>query len=157
MSVLTNSIPVTGVLDMSVLDVPYRPANMFKMTSLIDGEELWLPNPETSSANGLIATLVNSGRNGNGVVTAQKIGRDQDKTSMTWSFLHKELWEEMVQFWDKNFFFNFTYYSPVASTKITRKFYISDREYRPYAINENGDPIAYVDCSANVVDTGEGT
>ena len=110
--------------------VPYRPANMFKVTSLIDSTELWLPNPDYGSADGLIATLVDSGRNANAVVTAQKIGRDQDKTSMKWSFLHKDTWEALVRFWDQNFFFNFTYYSPVTGTKISRKFYISDRKYK---------------------------
>lgn len=142
--------------DISILQIPDRPANMFKVTSLIDGETFWLPNPEKDSADGLIATLVNSGRNASGVITAQKIGRDQDKTSMKWSFLHKGPWEQMVRFWDKNFFFMFTYYSPVAGIKISRKFYVGDRNWRPYDINLAGDPIAYVDCSANVVDTGEG-
>lgn len=136
--------------------IPYRPANMFSMTSLTSGTTIWLPNPEVSSADGLIATIVNSGRNANAVITAQKIGRDQDKTSMKWSFLHKDTWEALLQFWDANFFFNFTYYSPVAGTKITRKFYISDRTYKYYDIDENGNPTAYKECDAKVVDTGEG-
>lgn len=130
---------------------------MFSMQSLSGGEVINLPNPDTESADNLIATLVNSGRNANAVVTAQKIGRDQEKTSMAWNYLEKDEWEKLLRFWDANFFFNFTYYSRVKGTKITRKFYISDRSDRPFQIDANGIPIAYVNCTANVVDTGEGS
>lgn len=134
-----------------------RPTTMFTMSSLDGGAVVQLPNPDYTSGKGTIATLVNSGRNANAVVTAQKIGRDQDKTEMSWNYLDKETWERMVGFWDSNFFFNFTYYSPVAGSKITRKCYIGDRTWRPFQVDQQGIPTAYQDCSANVVDTGEGT
>lgn len=130
--------------------------NMYAVQPVDGGTQLWLPNPDYSSGEGLITTLVNSGRNANAVVTAQKIGRDQEKTSLKWTYMNKDEWETLMQFFDANFFFNFTYYSPVPGTKITRKFYVSDRNWRPYDIDANGDPIAYVDCSLSVVDTGEG-
>ena len=132
-----------------------RPATMFSMQSLNGGEVVYIPNPDTNSADGLISTLVNSGRSAEGVVTAQKIGRDNNKTSMKWNYLEKEEWERMVRFWDKNFFFNFTYYSDVTGTKITRKFYVGDRSRKPFNVDSNGFPTAYKDCSANVVDCGE--
>ena len=115
-----------------------------------------LPNPNKDSAAATIATLVNSGRNANAVVTAQKIGRDQDKTQLDWTYLDKEEWEKLLRFFDKNFYFIFTYYSPVAGHKISRIFYVSDRTYRPFDIDANGEPTAYTDCSLSVVDTGEG-
>jgi hypothetical protein len=139
------------------LHVNDRPKTMFSMQSLDGGIPIWLPNPDNPSAENLISTLVNSGRNANAIVTAQKIGRDQEKTTMTWSFLNKEEWEELLRFWNKNFFFNFTYYSRVEGRRITRKFYIGDRKDKPFAVDEDGIPIAYRDCSANVVDTGEGS
>ena len=132
-----------------------RPATMFSMQSLNGGEVVYIPNPDMDSAEGLISTLVNSGRSAEGVVTAQKIGRDNNKTSMKWNYLEKEEWERMVRFWDKNFFFNFTYYSDVTGTKITRKFYVGDRSRKPFNVDNNGFPTAYKDCSANVVDCGE--
>ena len=128
---------------------------MFSMQSLNGGEVVYIPNPDTDSADGLISTLVNSGRSAESVVTAQKIGRDNNKTSMKWNYLEKEEWERMVRFWDKNFFFNFTYYSDVTGTKITRKFYVGDRSRKPFNVDNNGFPTAYKDCSANVVDCGE--
>lgn len=134
-----------------------RPATMFSMSSLSGSATINIPNPDTTSGKGLIATLVNSGRNASAVVTAQKIGRDQDKTELSWNYLEKEEWEKLVRFWDQNFFFSFTYYSPVKGVKITRKFYISDRLYKPFQVDANGIPTAYKECSASMVDTGEGT
>ena len=134
-----------------------RPSTMFTMQSLNGGEIIEIPNPDQNSAKNIIETLVNSGRNADAVVVAQKIGRDQEKTEMSWNYLPKEDWEKMLRFWDTNFFFNFTYYSPVAGTKITRKFYVGDRTYQPYDIDANGNPIAYKECKLNVIDTGEGS
>lgn len=133
------------------------PCTMFSVQALSGGAVLMLPNPDQSSGKNLIETMVNSGRNANAVVTAQKIGRDQEKTEMAWAFLPKNTWENMLRFWDKNFFFKFTYYSRIAGTKISRKFYIGDRSDNPFAVAEDGfTPVAYVNCVANVIDTGEG-
>ena len=134
-----------------------RPSTMFTMQSLNGGEIIEIPNPDQDSAKNIIETLVNSGRNADAVVVAQKIGRDQEKTEMSWNYLPKEDWEKMLRFWDTNFFFNFTYYSRVAGTKITRQFYIGDRSDTPYNVDASGIPTAYVDCTANVVDTGVST
>lgn len=133
------------------------PKNMFAVQSLSGGSRIWLPNPSTESGKTIIATLVNSGRSANAIVTAQKIGRDQDKVELMWSFMNKEDWEELARFWDNNFFFYFYYYSPVAGSKITRKFYVGDRSAQPFDIDQNGDPVAYKNCTANVIDTGEGS
>ena len=142
---------------MDNLKVNNRPRTMFSMQALNGGITIWLPNPDNPSAENLISTLVNSGRNANGIVTAQKIGRDQEKTTLSWNFLNKEEWEELIRFWDENFFFKFTYYSRVKGQRITRIFYIGDRKDKPFDITESGEPTAYRDCSANVVDTGEGS
>lgn len=134
-----------------------RPSTMYTIAALDGSSSLSIPNPDRTSGKGTIATLVNSGRNANAVVTAQKIGRDQDKSELAWNYLDKETWEKMVQFWDRNFFFTFTYYSPVAGTKISRKCYIGDRTWKPFDVTADGIPTAYIDCAANVIDTGEGT
>lgn len=129
---------------------------MFSMSSLTGSTTIHIPNPDRDSGDNIIATMVNSGRNSLAIVVAQKIGRDQEKTQLKWSALTKEEWESMLRFWNNNFFFNFHYYSRAHGTKITRKFYIGDRTDRPYDIDSNGIPTAYLSCSANMVDTGEG-
>ena len=140
-----------------MVNVPDRQRTMFSMQALDGGIIIWLPNPDNPSAENLISTLVNSGRNANAIVTAQKIGRDQEKTSLAWNYLNKDEWEELLRFWDRNFFFNFTYYSRVKGERITRKCYIGDRKDKPFDITRDGLPTAYCDCSANIVDTGEGS
>lgn len=134
-----------------------RPSTMFSVSSLTGGVTINLPNPDRTSGKGTIATLVNSGRNANAVVTAQKIGRDQDKSELAWNYLDKETWERILAFFDVNFFFNFTYYSPVKRMKITRKCYVGDRSYQPFQVDTSGIPTAYMNCVANVIDTGEGS
>lgn len=133
-----------------------RPKNMFLVSSLEGGSSFWLPNPDTDAGEFQVETMVNSGRNAAAVVVAQKIGRDQDKTKFKWNFLNKDDWENILKFFNDNFFFNFTYYSAVFSTRITRKCYISDRYSKPFAIDSSGIPVAYKDCSLSIVDTGEG-
>ena len=148
------SVVEEGLLEEEVVDM-IRPSTMFSMQSFDGLEYVSIPNPDTDSAEGLISTLVNSGRNAEGVVTAQKIGRDNNKTSMKWNYLEKEEWEKMVRFWDRNFFFIFSYYSDVTGTKISRKFYVGDRSRKPFNVDARGIPTAYKDCTANVVDCGE--
>ena len=133
-----------------------RPSNMYRVTNLSGEEALWLPNPDMGSGENLISTLVNSARNAEAIVTAQKVGRDQDKTTLAWNYLDKDVWEKLISFWDRNFFFKFTYYSRVTQSFITRECYISDRKDKPFQIDANGVPTAYKDCSASIVDTGKG-
>lgn len=132
-----------------------RLSTMFTMSA--GDTVISLPNPDKDSAKNIIITMVNAGRNASAVVVAQKIGRDQGKTELKWNYLEKDVWEQMLTFWDTHFFFDFTYYDRVAKTKITRKFYIGDRSDRPFDIDSTGKPTAYLDCVANVVDTGVGT
>ena len=139
------------------------PSNMFQVSTLSGTEAFWLPNPDyPSSGENEIATMVNAARNTAAIVIAQKIGRDQDKVNLAWTYLEKDVWEKMLDFWDRNFFFNLTYYSGVKKSFITRKCYIGDRKFKAFAIDMTpgspnyGQPISYRDCSANIVDTGEG-
>lgn len=133
-----------------------RPSTMYTISDLSGSVSIKLPNPDRTSGKWTTATMVNSGRNANAVVTAQKIGRDQDKTELAWNYLDKDVWESIVRFFNANFFFNFTYYSPVAGTKITRKCYVGDRSDQPFQVTDDGIPTAYMGCVANIIDTGEG-
>lgn len=134
----------------------YRARNMFAMSPRKSTNKSWLPNPDKDGGlSNTIATMVNSARNTQAVVTAQKIGRDQQKFTFSWSFLSKSEWESLLKFWDKHFIFRLYYYDPVEGTIAYHNFYISDRTYEYFDIDSDGYPIAYINCKASIVDTGE--
>lgn len=133
-----------------------RPNNMFYMKSLYGQNKCKLPNPDHDEGlTGTIATIVNSARNTEAVVTAQKIGRDQNKWALKWNFLTVKEWEDLLSFWDDNFIFYLNYYDSVLGDYKEHRFYISDRTYKFFDIDITGRPTAYIDCSANIIDTGE--
>lgn len=132
---------------------------MITLSSLNGATVLELPNPhmEGDSGGQQHATFVNQGRNTQAEVIAQKIGRDQVKLNLAWSWLPTEEWQAIVQFFDKNFFFNCKYFDDVAATFVTRRFYVGDRSGRPLNVNDSGEPtFGYVQCTANLIDTGGG-
>lgn len=134
----------------------YRASNMFAITTVKSKDKIWLPNPDKDGGlSNTIATMVNSARNTKAIVTAQKIGRDQQKFALSWSFLSKSEWEQLLKFWDDHFIFKLYYYDPVKNRITNHKFYISDRTYEYFDIDSSGQPIAYINCKASIVDTGD--
>lgn len=142
---------------MLVAPVITYPHTMYSVQAVSGGSQLWLPNPDTESGKGIISTMVNAGRNASAIVTAQKIGRDQGKTELSWTYVNKDEWETLMAFFDSNFFFKFNCYNPVSSSRVSRKFYVGDRTYQPWNVGTDGIPLAYKSCTLNVIDTGEGT
>lgn len=132
---------------------------MVTLYSLSGGTTLELPNPHINSDGGKhkTATFVNQGRNTAGQIVAQKIGRDQVKLNLSWSWLPKDEWEAICQFFDQNFFFNARYYDRVRGDFITREFYVGDRDDTPLNVDADGVPtFGYKNCVANIIDTGKG-
>nr|DAF76547.1 MAG TPA: hypothetical protein [Caudoviricetes sp.] len=144
------------------MSIPKRPVGMFQIAPVKSSNFRDMPNPDQDSFQGLVATLVNSARNAKGVVTAQKICRDQDKFTLKFSALSRAEWESLLSFWNSNFTFKLRYYSPELGKAITRVFYISDRTYNYLGFERDSKgkynynkPTGYTDCSASIVDTGE--
>ena len=119
----------------------------------INGTEL---PPCKRGVSVLVTTVVDSGRNANGVVVGQKIGRDQYKIdNLEWSYLTADEWEGILSLMT-DFFFNVTFYDPVTQSKKTLKMYCGDRSAEPYWVNtKTGKPTAYINCKVNLVDVGE--
>ena len=102
----------------------------------------------------VVTTVVNSGRNANGVVVGQKIGRDQYKIDgLEWSYLTVAQWEAILSA-IKNFFFNVTFTDPVTNQLRTVKMYCGDRQAEPYWVDSSGSPTHYRNCKVNLIDTG---
>lgn len=102
-----------------------------------------------------VSTLVNAGRNANGVVVAQKIGRDQYKIdNLEFPWLSAGEWSRILSILD-HFFVDVTFYDPVSNGRKTVKMYTGDRTAEPYWVDSNGKPTWYRNCKFNLIDTGE--
>lgn len=99
-------------------------------------------------------TVVDSGRNANGVIVGQKIGRSQYKIDgLEWPWLSAKEWSNILKVLD-NFFVNVTFVEPVTNLPKTIKMYPGDRTAEPYWLNESGSPTHYTNCKVNLIDTG---
>lgn len=112
-----------------------------------------LPAPD-NSAKILRQQLVDSARNANGQVVAQKINRRLLKVDgLQWSYLPAETWSTILQqieqftgtlkIWDARIN-NFT----------TLQIYWGDAEEQPFEIDSTGKILSYRDCKCNVIDMG---
>lgn len=97
---------------------------------------------------------MNSGRNANGAVVGQKVGRDQYKIDgLEWPFLTAAQWSKILGILN-NFFVDVTFSDPVTNKRKTIKMYCGDRTAQPYWVDSNGKPTHYKDCKVNLIDTG---
>ena len=117
----------------------------------INGKQL--PAPDT----GLTIQrqqLVNSGRNANGQVVAQKINRRLLKVnSLKWSYLTATQWgaildeiekfEGTVKIWDSR-----------TNKFLECKIYWGDAEEEPFEVSKTGEILSYKNCKCNVIDMG---
>ena len=102
-----------------------------------------------------VTTAVNQGRNSNGAVVGQKIGRDQYKIDgLEWAWLSASEWSRILQAMS-NFFFYVTFIDPASNKKRTIKMYCGDRNGKPYFVDKSGHPTYFTDCKVNLIDTGE--
>lgn len=118
--------------------------------------EVEFPYPSNESGLQTTITTVDSARMADGVLRAKKIGRDQSKVELTWAALTPEVWSRMLKIFDENFYFNIRYFDMVQNDWITRRFYVGDRSAQPFMVDKNtGRPRYWLNCQANVIDTGE--
>ena len=111
--------------------------------------------PPKRGVNPRVVTFVNSGRNANGTVVGQRVGRNQYKVdSLEWPWLSAAEWSRMLQILE-DFFVYVTFPDPVTNSFKTLKMYPGDRTAEPYWVDENGMPTYYRNCKVNMVDCGE--
>lgn len=118
----------------------------------INGYELPYPKRGVTPT---VTTVVNAGRNANGTVVGQKVGRDQYKIdNLEFPWLSSEEWSNILGILD-SFFVYVTFPDPVTNEKKTIKMYTGDRTAEPYWVDENGNPTFYRNCKFNLIDVGE--
>ena len=113
-----------------------------------------LPSPKRG-VEPLVTTIVDAGRDANGVVVGQRIGRDQYKlNNLEWSWLDAATWSRILSILS-NFFVYVTFPDPVTNKMVTIRMYPGDRSAEPYYLDDSGMPTHYRNCKFNLIDTGE--
>lgn len=113
-----------------------------------------LPPPKRG-VTPIVTTFVDSGRNANGTVVGQRIGRDQYKIDgLEWPWLTAAEWSRILSILS-HFFVYLTFVDPVSGSRKTIKVYPGDRRGEPYWVDKNGNPTHYRNCKVNLIDTGE--
>lgn len=102
-----------------------------------------------------VSTMVDAGRNANGTVVGQRVGRDQYKLdTLEWPWLEAQEWSNMLRVLS-GFFVYVTFLDPVSNAPITIKMYPGDRTAEPYWADDSGNPTHYRNCKVNLIDCGE--
>lgn len=113
-----------------------------------------LPDPKRG-ARIITSTVVDAGRNANGVTVGQVVGNNLTKIDgfeIPW--LSAEEWSEVLALFD-NFYVVMTYYDQRTNDKRSIRVYPGDRSAEPYWLDENGKPTFYNHCKVNFIATGE--
>ena len=103
----------------------------------------------------VVSTVVDSGRDANGAVVGQRVGRDQYKIdNLEWAWLTAEEWKKILSILD-NFYVRETINDPVTNGRKTVRMYCGNRTAEPYWVTADGSPTHYRNCKVNLIDTGE--
>lgn len=99
--------------------------------------------------------FVDSARNAQGKVVAQKINRRVIKIDgLTWKLLTADQWRA-IQIEIEKFEGTLEYWDNLSGAFKTIKVYWGDEESTPFKINPaTGQVISYTDCKCNIVDMG---
>lgn len=115
------------------------------------------PYPNKESGLQTQSTFVSSGRNVNGVVIGQRVGRDQVKVELQWKRMDAQLWAGLLQIFQSNFMVTVSYYDMTAGKILSRRMYVGDRTARPGRVDPaTGVWLEAKDCKLNLIDVGEG-
>lgn len=104
--------------------------------------------------NAVVSTNVNTGRNANGEMIGERVGRDLYKLdNLEWRMLTREQWNTILTLMS-DFRFTCTFPDVVNGGTITLTCYCGDRTCEPYYIDDSGDFTYYRSCKVNIIDCG---
>lgn len=121
--------------------------------AVITINEKEFPAPDIG-ANLVVATNVSDGKNADGELVGQKVGRDQYKIdNLQWKFLDAATWAAMLQEFD-SFIVTARIPDMVNNRFITIRMYPGNRTATPVQFDDDGLPTRYRDCKVNLIDCG---
>lgn len=112
--------------------------------------------PDPSTYSGSVATIVDSGRNTEGVVIGAVIRENVGKAEMSWNYLTVKQWSEICACFDSTrggAFINSTeFFCPDMGGWETRDMYCSDRKAGVFLRNKDGSIKGLTGCSVNLIE-----
>lgn len=103
----------------------------------------------------ILSDAVNSGRNANAEVIAEKVGKTNIKyNNLRWAWLTADQWHQICALFSE-FFVMAKVYNPATDSFETIKMYPGDRTAEVYWLEEDGERIKnFKDCKVNIIDCG---
>ena len=124
------------------------------MTPLVSIGSYSVPAPSTYSAT--TATLVDSGRNVQGVVIGAVIRDDIAKIEMSWNFISAQDWADLLSQFSParggNFYNNVTFFCQDTNAWTTRQMYVSDRKADVFLRDAKGNIRGYTGATFSLVE-----
>ena len=113
-----------------------------------------VPAPSTYTAT--TATVVDSGRNVQGVVIGAVIRDDIAKVEMSWRFISAQDWANLLSQFSParggSFYRDVTFFLQDTNSWVTRQMYVSDRTANIFLRNPDGTIKGYTDASFSLVE-----
>ena len=110
-----------------------------------------LPEPSEYSAN--TSTIVDSGRNVQGVVVGSIIRSDVAKVELKWRYLTAQQWASVLSLFTNNFYNSVTFFNQATASYTTRQMYVSDRAAGMWRRHpETGAVMGFTNCSLSLVE-----
>ena len=110
------------------------------------------PEPSTYSAN--TSTLVDSGRNVEGMFVGSVIRANISKIEMSWKYLTVEQWAKILQCFNRtdNFTNTVEFFDQSVGGWVQKEMYVNDRKAGMWRRNpETGDVMGWTDCSLSLI------
>lgn len=103
----------------------------------------------------ILSDAVNSGRNANAEVIAEKVGKTNIKyNNLKWTWLTKDQWYQICSLFSE-FFVVAKVWNPATNDFVNIKMYPGDRTAEVYWTEKDGiTPKNFKDCKVNIIDCG---
>lgn len=124
------------------------------MAAFLEVNGIELPCPSTGLEI-ILSDAVNSGRNANAEVIAEKVGKTNLKyNNLRWAWLTKDEWHLICTLFSE-FFVVAKVWNPAKNDFENIKMYPGDRTAEVYWLEEDGvTPKNFKDCKVNIIDCG---
>ena len=119
--------------------------------ALITVDGVAWPEPSEYSAN--TSTIVDSGRNVQGMVVGSVVRSGVSKIEVKWRYLTAQQWASVIGPFDTNFYVSVRFFDQSSAGYITKQMYVSDRKAGMWRRHpETGEIMGWVGCSLSLVE-----